>query len=246
MAEVRNKSLGKPVLYALILGGVYLTYLFLSPFLVALTWAIMFAILFRGMQVALSTRIGAKRAALVTTLVVGLAIVAPAVTLIAVFAREAPQVTDYVKQTSRHAPQRSQRFWGAARARSPVALPENPADFMTQGAQRALKFLAPRAGAFVADFFGMLGTRAAMLFALFFMLRDGDTMRRQLRERLPFSDQENERLMSDTRDLVIASIGAGVVVAAAQGVIGGLTFWLGGIREPVFWGGAPPFCLLLP
>jgi predicted PurR-regulated permease PerM len=110
MAEVRNKSLGKPVLYALMLVGVYLTYLVLSPFLVALTWAIMFAILFRGMQVALSTRIGAKRAALVTTLVVGLAIVAPAVTLIAVFAREAPQVTDYVKETSRRAPDRIQRI----------------------------------------------------------------------------------------------------------------------------------------
>jgi predicted PurR-regulated permease PerM len=246
MAEVRNKSLGKPVLYALILVGVYLTYLVLSPFLVALTWAIMFAILFRGMQVALSTRIGAKRAALVTTLVVGLAIVAPAVTLISVLAREAPKVTDYVKETSRHAPDRIQRIWDVARARSPVALPENPADFMTQGAQRALSFLAPRAGAFVADFFGMLGTLAAMLFALFFMLRDGDTMRRQLRDRLPFSEQESERLMSDTRDLVIASIGAGVVVAAAQGIIGGLTFWLAGIREPLFWGVVTAFCSLLP
>jgi predicted PurR-regulated permease PerM len=117
---------------------------------------------------------------------------------------------------------------------------------MTQGAQRALKFLAPRAGAFVADFFGMLGTLAAMLFALFFMLRDGDAMRGQLRDRLPFSDQENERLMSDTRDLVIASIGAGVAVAAAQGVIGGLTFWLVGIREPLFWGIVTAFCSLLP
>jgi len=35
--------------------------------------------------------------------------------------------------------------------------------------------------------------------------------------------------MDDTRDLVIASIGASLAVAAAQGAIGGVAFWLLGI-----------------
>jgi predicted PurR-regulated permease PerM len=98
----------------------------------------------------------------------------------------------------------------------------------------------------VADFFATLGMLAAMLFALFFMLRDGEAMRRQLRDRLPFSQDENERLMNETRDLVIGSVGANLIVAATQGTIGGLAFWLLRMGAPVFWGVATAFCSLLP
>ena len=50
---------------------------------------------------------------------------------------------------------------------------------------------------------------------------------------------------------MIASVGAGLVVAATQGAIGGLAFWLLGLRAAVFWGvvtafcGAPFFALVL-
>jgi predicted PurR-regulated permease PerM len=246
MSDPRGKSLGPVFLYVLILLGGYLSYLVLSPFLVALTWAVLFGILFRGMQVALSRRIGPSGAALVTTLTVALAIVAPAVLLVSALAREVPQVIDYLKEASQTAPRQIQELWEATRARSPVPMPEDPSDLLVEGARRAAAFLAPRAGAFVANVFAMLGTLVAMLFALFFMLRDGDAMRRELRERLPFSDAENERLMRDTRDLVIASIGAGVLVAVAQGLIGGVAFWLVGIRAPVFWGAVMAFSSLLP
>src|SRR6476660_3593398 len=158
MADIRSKSLGRPVLYALILLGVYLTYLVLRPFIVALIWAVIFAILFRRMQVALSQRMRPSRAALVTTLVVGLAIVAPAVVLLSTLAREGPQVTDYLKQTSQSAPRQIQRIWDAVRARSPVDMPEDPTDFIKEGERRAIAFLTPRAGGFVADFLATLGT----------------------------------------------------------------------------------------
>jgi predicted PurR-regulated permease PerM len=85
-----------------------------------------------------------------------------------------------------------------------------------------------------------------MLFALFFLLRDGDTISVQVRDRLPLSEQESERLMGDTRDLVVASVGAGLVVAAAQRLIGGVAFKLLGIEAPVVWGVVMGFCSLLP
>jgi predicted PurR-regulated permease PerM len=246
MADVRGTSLGRPVIYTLLLLGIYLTYLILRPFLTALTWAVIFAMVFRGMQAALSPRMGPSRAALVTTLVVAVVIVAPAAVLISALAREAPQITDYLKETSRSAPSQIQRLWDLARAHSPVAMPADPMTFVAQGVQRALAFLAPHAGALVSDFFATLGSLVSMLFALFFMLRDGDAMSRQIRDRLPFSEQENERLMGDTRDLVVASVGAGLVVAGAQGLIGGVAFWLLGIGAPVVWGVVMGFGSLLP
>ncbi len=245
-AESTSKSLGRPVLYALILLALYLSYQVLEPFFVALTWAAMFAILFHRMQVALASRMGPNRAALVTTLVVAIAIVAPAVVVISAVVREAPDLANYLKQASNSAPDQIQRIWDAVRARSPVSLPDDPTELVTRGVQRTLTFLAPRAGGVVADVLGTLGTLAAMLFALFFMLRDGEAMSAQLRDRLPFSDHESERLMNETRDLVIASVGAGLMVAAAQGAIGGVTFWLLGIGAPVVWGVVLGLCSLLP
>jgi predicted PurR-regulated permease PerM len=234
------------VLYALVLLGIYLSYRVLSPFFVALTWAAMFAILFRGMQNALARRTAPSRAALITTLVVGIVIVAPALVLISALAREAPQAIVSLKQASESTPRQLQDAWNAVRARSPVAMPEDPTDVIAGGTQRAFAYLAPRAGSIVGEVLSTLGSLAAMLFALFFFLRDGDAISRQLRDRLPFDDRESERLINDTRDLVMASVGASLAVAAAQGTIGGLAFWVLGLGAPVFWGGAMAFCSLLP
>jgi predicted PurR-regulated permease PerM len=85
-----------------------------------------------------------------------------------------------------------------------------------------------------------------MLFALFFLLRDRHTLGRQIRDLLPLPERERERLMSETRDLVIASVGAGLLVAAVQGLIGGIAFWLLGFKAPVIWGVATALCSLIP
>lgn len=236
----------RPVLYAFVFLGVYLSYRVLSPFFVALTWAVVLAILFRGMQTALARRTGPNSAALITTLLVGIVIVGPAGVLVSALAREAPQAIESLKQGSQSAPRQIQQLWDEIRKRSPVAVPEDPTELMTRGAQRALDYLAPQAGSLVAGFFATLGSLAATLFALFFFLRDGATMSRYVRDRLPFPVQQSEHLMDDTRDLVIASIGASLAVAAAQGAIGGAAFWLLGMSAPVLWGVAMSFCSLLP
>jgi predicted PurR-regulated permease PerM len=85
-----------------------------------------------------------------------------------------------------------------------------------------------------------------MLFSLFFLLRDGDTIGKQIRELLPLPERERERLVVETRDLVIASVGAGLLVAAVQGAIGGLAFWAVGIGAPVVWGVVMAMCALIP
>jgi predicted PurR-regulated permease PerM len=246
MDDVRRNSLGRPVLYALIAVGTYLAYLIFKPFLVALTSAVIFAIVFRGMQVRLARKFGATRAAVVTTLVVGAAILAPAVALISTAAHEAPQVADMVRNQPRTASPGVQRMWNTVRTHSPVALPEDPVDAMKQGVQRVVARVAPHAGAVVSDMLGTLGGLAAMLFALFFMLRDGEAIHRQIRDRLPFPTGESEKLLSDTRDMVVASVGAGIVVAIAQGAIAGLAYWLVGIQAPLFWGLVTGFASLLP
>ena len=173
-------------------------------------------------------------------------IVAPAVTLVSVFAREVPQVVDYIKTVTPTMPYQIQALWDRVRAISPMELPPEPTLLLRDGVQRALAFLAPRAGVVVADAFATLGSLLVMLFSLFFLLRDGEALGAQIRELLPLPERERDRLMTETRDLVIASVGAALLVAAAQGGIGGVAFWLLGIAAPVIWGVVMAMCSLIP
>ena len=246
MTDDDRDCLKRPPFYVLVFVAVYLTYLVLGPFLVPLVWAAVFAMLFHEMQATMAARIGPNRAALVTTLLTAILIVAPAVMLVSVLASEAANVTTYVQNSPLIAPQRIERLWEAARARSPIALPQDPTDLIREGVSRVATFLAPRVGAVVADMFATLGTLFAMLFALFFLVRDGDSIGRVLRDLLPLPRNERDRLMRDTRDLVIASVGAGVLVAIAQGTLGGLAFWALGLPAAAFWGVVIAFCSLIP
>jgi predicted PurR-regulated permease PerM len=246
MSDTDRDRLRRPPFYVLVLVAIYLSYLVLGPFLVPLAWAAVFAMLFHNAEVQLAARIGRTRAALVLTLLTGLVIVLPAVLLVAVLAREATQVADYLQQSTLITPHRIERIWEAARARSPLALPEDPTALLRDGVSRVLTFLAPRAGAVVADLFATLGMLFAMLFAMFFLVRDGDAIGRELRSLLPLPPAQSERLIRGTRDLVIASVGAGVLVAVAQGTIGALAFWLLGLGAPAFWGVVMAFCSLIP
>ena len=113
--------------------------------------------------------------------------------------------------------------------------------------QRVLAFLAPRAGGLVADAFATIGSLFVMLFALFFMLRDYRALGQRIRNVLPLPERERERLMAETRNIIITSVGAGLLVAAVQGLIGGVTYLPSlGINAPVVWGVAMAICALIP
>ena len=246
MSDTDRDRLRRPPFYVLVLVAIYLTYRVLGPFLVPLAWAAVFAMLFHRWQRRLEGRIGGNRAALLLTVMTGLLIVLPAVMLATALAREAAQVADYVQKSSLITPYGIERVWEAVRARTPFELPQDPTQLLRDGVSRVLTFLAPRAGAVVADAFATLGTLFAMLFAMFFLLRDGEIIGRELRSLLPLPPAQSERLICSTRDLVIASVGAGVAVAVAQGTIGGLAFWLLGIGAPAFWAVVMAFCSLIP
>jgi predicted PurR-regulated permease PerM len=246
MHETTRERFQQLLFYALIALIGYLTYLVINPFLASLAWAAVFAMMFHAMHAELTLKIGANRSALVTTLSAAVLIVAPAVMIVSVVAREVPEVIEYLQQVSVSEPGRIDQIWEVVRRHSPIQLPEDPTALLREGVQKVLVFLAPRAGAVVADLFATLGSLFVMLFSMFFLLRDGHLLGRQIRDLLPLPEADRERLMRDTRDLVIASVGAGLLVAATQGALGGVAFWLLGINGPVIWAVVMALCSLIP
>jgi predicted PurR-regulated permease PerM len=225
----------------------YLAFTVIQPFLGPLAWAAIFALTLNPVRRRLAARMPPGRAALATTFLAAVLIVGPLATLVSMLASEIPQAVEFLKTLPETAtPERVQRLWNVVRERSPVALPADPTMLLSQAAQAAVAFLAPQLGGVVANIAATLGSLFVMLFALFFLLRDGEHIAELVRRLLPFQEEERERLVSETRDLVIASVGAGLTVSAVQGFIGGIAFWTLGAGAPVAWGVAIFLCSLIP
>lgn len=238
---------GELLFYGVVLLVGYLAFTVIQPFLAPLAWATIFALTVNPGRGRLATRLGPTRAALAITLLTAVLIVGPLALLVSMLANDIPKAIDFLQRLPQTAtPERVRLVWDAVRERSPVALPADPTTMISEVAQNAVAFLAPRLGAVLADIAATLGSLFVMLFALFFLLRDSDRIGDHVRRLLPFPPDERERLITQAQDLVIASIGAGLTVSAVQGFIGGVAFWALGVGAPVAWGVAIAVCSLIP
>src|SRR5437660_12526861 len=85
-----------------------------------------------------------------------------------------------------------------------------------------------------------------MIFAMFYFFRDADKIIQGVRSILPFDAEHRETMMTQTRDLISASVTTSLILAAIQGAIGGLGFVLVKLPAPLFWGVAMAFFSLVP
>jgi len=85
-----------------------------------------------------------------------------------------------------------------------------------------------------------------MLFAVFFLLKDGPGFLSRIRDYLPFAEEDKNRLISKIKDTIISTVFGGVVVAIIQGILGGIAFYFLGLKSPVLWGTAMSIMSFLP
>lgn len=85
-----------------------------------------------------------------------------------------------------------------------------------------------------------------MVYLLFFFLRDGQRIIETLVYVLPFGDKRERYLLHKFAETSRATLKGTLVVGVVQGLLGGVTFWLLGIRPAVLWGGLMAAFSLLP
>ena len=224
---------------SLVLLG-YLAYRIVEPFLVQIGWALVLAICLDPAQQRLRPRLGATRTALLLTALVLVLLVLPIVFAGSALLGEGQEVVTNVRaqlEDKGGAAAWLHTAWDWARVKVPMLPPEEEAIArVTAGMGDLAGFLAARAG-------GLLKGAALFLFdllitlgILFFLLRDSSSFAASLRRLLPFGDDQNERLLTLTRDLVSASVTATLAIAALQGIIGAVTFAILGIQSAAVWG----------
>lgn len=85
-----------------------------------------------------------------------------------------------------------------------------------------------------------------MLYLLFFLLRDGSSLAKRISHAIPLDEAHKRELVRKFTTVIRATVKGNVVVAALQGALGGLIFWILGIQGPVLWGVLMAFLSLLP
>ena len=119
-------------------------------------------------------------------------------------------------------------------------------DAVRNGLSRFLQALVSRAlvvGQSTFEFFVSLGV---MLYLLFFLLRDGTGLSRKIKRAIPLRAAQRDALLEKFTVVAQAIIRGSLLIAALQGALGGLIFWVLGIHAPILWAVLMAFLSLLP
>jgi predicted PurR-regulated permease PerM len=238
------------VFYGAVMLIAFLSYKIVQPFLAEIGWALVLAICLASAQSRLTRRFGATRSAALLTLLALFLLVLPAVLAVLMLVREGPQVVDYVEGQLRDRGGPMGLFhvaWDWLHARLPL-LPteEEVIERISSGLGGLASHVASHAGVVVKGAVSFAFGLVITLGILFFLLRDAPELARAARRLLPFGREQNERLLSLTRDIVSASVTSMLAVALIQGVLGGLTFLLLGVQGAALWGGLMAVLSMLP
>jgi predicted PurR-regulated permease PerM len=236
---------------ALLLLG-YLVYRIFLPFLVPLAWSAVLAIFFFPMYERLCVRLTPGRAALVSTLAVTFLLIVPALLILFFTARQGLDASARLQAAlAVHGQGPDQGLLpdveGWIRHRLPASMQSIDIEGQLQaGAAKLGSFIAGSIGALLKNFANFFVDLFLLIFTLFFMFRDGKSVVRALRHLLPFDPDIQREMMKESGELIFASVAVALVIAAIQGLLGGVAFAITGIPTPIFWGVVIGFFSLVP
>ncbi|UOD28046.1 AI-2E family transporter [Massilia violaceinigra] len=117
---------------------------------------------------------------------------------------------------------------------------------MTEGASQVSQTVARQAIHVGSYTFDLMVSMCIMLYLLYFLLRDGQSLAARIRGAVPLSRKYKQRLFSNFTAVTRATVKGNILVAIAQGALGGLIFWFLDVQAPVLWGVVMAFLSLLP
>jgi predicted PurR-regulated permease PerM len=109
-------------------------------------------------------------------------------------------------------------------------------DNMSLAAKSAGGFLVAAASRMTAGTAAFLLDAFVMLYAMFFFLRDGESILQRVFYYIPLSHDDEERMLERFTSVTRATIKGTLIIGVVQGTLAGLALWAGGIAGAAFWG----------
>ena len=227
----------------------------LLPYYAALFWATTLAVIFYPIQRRLYMKFKGRSnlAAAVTLLLVLLIVIIPMIfitgALIQEIATSYKRISSgefnlgiYVTKVAEALPPPVQNVLSYLGVGDLTGIQEK----VTQGALAGGKFIATQAVSLGQNTAHLLIGLGVMLYVLFFLLRDGAELARHSKQLIPLSEEHKQHFIRKFATVIRATVKGNIVVAATQGSLGGLMFWILGIQGALLWGVVMTLLSLLP
>ncbi len=215
--------------------GILLCGLIAWPFLGAITWAVTLSILFLPLHVRVEKLVKHPNiAALLSTAIVIVVVVVPAVFVVERLITEAASGIKSLQ--ARVESGELQALLDSHPALAPVGnwidrqfdLPSMMASLAT--------WLSNIGATFVKGSLLQVVEVFITFYLLFYFLRDRLAAKTMIKAWLPLTPLESEQLLRRVAETVQATVYGTLAVAAVQGTLGGLMFWVLGLPTPLLWG----------
>jgi predicted PurR-regulated permease PerM len=225
------------------------------PYYGAILWGSALALLFEPLYVRLLGRMKGRRnlAALATLAIILVAVILPLALVGVSLVKEASGLYQRVKT--------GQVNFGAYFAQIVAAMPSWASSALerlglddlsllqaklTTAITARGEALAGRAVDIGGNVLDLVIEFAIAMYLLFFLLRDGVGLTRDIRAAIPLAPAAKERVLERFTTVIRATVKGNVLVAAAQGALGGIAFWFLGIHASMLWAVIMAFLSLLP
>jgi predicted PurR-regulated permease PerM len=240
-------------LLALAAAALYFCYIIARPFLSPIFLAVMIAIVFHPVHARIRARIRSRNgAALISTVLVLVVLVVPTVGLGVVVSQEITGLYQLLNQRSTeqggwnpyamHALERLLSWAGRYINLSTLDL----RGALLRWLEQISRFLLSWGAQVVGNIISFLADAVIAFFTLFFLFREGGSMKERAAEVLPLNAGQVERLFTGISNSIVANVYGCLAVGAAQGTLAGLAFWVLGLRSPVLWGLVTALFSLIP
>lgn len=230
----------------------YLSYKIFRPFLSPIAWAIVLSVVFYPFYAFLLRYIKWRSIASLIVLIVIVVIISGPVSYLSILlVKELKIIAGYVEHEGLYTletvlqhkyikgiTEKITSVFGITEAELNKAVVEN----ISKGGKQ----LISRITAGMTDIFVGFLNFIIMIFTIFFLLRDGPVFISKIRDYLPFSEEQKDRLATVVKDIIISTLYGGVVVAIVQGTIAGLAFYFLDVPSPVVWGVATFITSFIP
>ncbi len=227
----------------------------LAPFFGTILWSAIIALMFAPVYRRLLARMNRRRtlAALATLMIAVVIVIVPFALLTASLANEAATVYKHIESGEWNVALYFHRVFDAL-PDSVMALLDRfgMADFptlqkrLTAGLAQASQFVATNALSIGQNSFGFVASLFITLYLAFFLIRDGESVARTLRQAIPLAPEHKRELLAKFATVIRATVKGGLLVAAIQGALGGIAFWFLGVNAALLWAVLMAFLSLLP
>jgi predicted PurR-regulated permease PerM len=232
-------------LFLLTLGVLILCALLLQPFFTAIVGAIILAVITRRPYNWLSTKIKNRSlCAAIALVLVTLAIIVPTFFLAQEIGKQAFAFISAFRAGA-HQDKITSFIANRPELASRIEAFTSSID-VNNAARSTAAFLGGNIAGFLGNSVRIITQLVVMLFILFFLLRDRAIALASLRALLPLPDDETDELIERVGETILATALGRLTIAAVQGILAGLAFWVLGVPGVILWAATLAACAMIP